>query len=80
VPGHKRRESFSVSSTKTPIVAPRQNRSALLRASKESPPPSSYQCTCPPHPRLIPRVFGVDMFVFQSGHQSVRLCRGPLPV
>lgn len=45
VPGHKRRESFSVSSTKVPIVAPRQNRSAMLRASKETPPPSSYQCT-----------------------------------
>jgi hypothetical protein len=54
VPGHKRRESFSVSSTKVPTVTPRQNRSALLRASKESPPPSSYQCT---PPRLIPRVY-----------------------
>jgi len=45
VPGHKRRESFSVSSTKSPTVTPRQNRSALLRASKEATPPSSYQCT-----------------------------------
>lgn len=47
VPGHKRRDSFSVSSTKTPTVTPRQNRSALLRASKDTPPPSSYQCTSP---------------------------------
>jgi hypothetical protein len=45
VPGHKRRESFSVSSTKSPTVTPKQNRSALLRASKDTPPPSSYQCT-----------------------------------
>ncbi|KAF8476558.1 hypothetical protein DFH94DRAFT_694681 [Russula ochroleuca] len=52
VPGHKRRESFSVSSTKTPTVTPRQNRSALLRASKDSPPPSSYQFRPPIGPSL----------------------------
>jgi hypothetical protein len=45
VPGHKRRESFSVASTAPPVVSPRQNRSALLRVSKDTPPPSSYQCT-----------------------------------
>ena len=50
VPGHKRRESFSVSSTRPPSVSPRQNRSALLRASKDTPPPTSYQCTFPPPP------------------------------
>ncbi|KAI9509208.1 hypothetical protein F5148DRAFT_978626 [Russula earlei] len=45
VPGHKRRESISVSSTaKAPTITPRQNRSALLRASKDATPPSSYQC------------------------------------
>jgi hypothetical protein len=49
VPGHKRRESFAVSSIKSPTVTPRQNRSALLRASKEATPPSSYQCTFPVH-------------------------------
>jgi hypothetical protein len=48
VPGHKRRESFSVSSTKSPNVTPKQNRSAMLRASKDTPPPSSYQCTSSP--------------------------------
>ncbi|KAH9065344.1 hypothetical protein EDB87DRAFT_1057019 [Lactarius vividus] len=47
VPGHKRRESFSVVSTKPPVVTPRQNRSALLRASKDTPPPSSYQFRSP---------------------------------
>jgi hypothetical protein len=47
VPGHKRRESFSVASTAPPVLAPRQNRSALLRASKDAAPPSSYQCTSP---------------------------------
>ncbi|KAI0250733.1 hypothetical protein BJV78DRAFT_1216474 [Lactifluus subvellereus] len=44
VPGHKRRESISVASTTcAPTITPRPNRSALLRASKETPPPSSYQ-------------------------------------
>jgi len=55
VPGHKRRESFSVSSTKAPVVSPRQNRSALLRVSKDTPPPSSYQFKLPvgtPRPSL----------------------------
>ncbi|KZT23436.1 hypothetical protein NEOLEDRAFT_1136486 [Neolentinus lepideus HHB14362 ss-1] len=43
VPGHKRRESLPVASTKAPTVAPRMNRSAALRAMKESaPPPSSF--------------------------------------
>ena len=42
VPGHKRRETISVASTKTPTVAPRINRSAALRAMKDhTPPPSS---------------------------------------
>ena len=42
VPGHKRRETISVASTKTPTVAPRINRSAALRAMKDNaPPPSS---------------------------------------
>jgi len=49
VPGHKRRDSFSVSSTKAPTIAPRPNRSAQLRASKDAAaPPSSYQCTSSP--------------------------------
>ncbi|KDQ62366.1 hypothetical protein JAAARDRAFT_66107 [Jaapia argillacea MUCL 33604] len=42
VPGHKRRESFSVASTKAPTVAPKMNRSAALRAAKEVAPPSSF--------------------------------------
>jgi hypothetical protein len=42
VPGHKRRETISVASTKAPTVAPRTNRSAALRAMKDnSQPPSS---------------------------------------
>lgn len=47
VPGHKRRESFSVASTKSPVVTPRQNRSAVLRASKDTQPPSSFQFRSP---------------------------------
>jgi hypothetical protein len=45
VPGHKRRETLTVASTAPPTVAPRANRSALLRQQKlETPPPSSYMC------------------------------------
>ena len=45
IPGHKRLESFSVASTAPPVVSPRQNRSTMLRVLKDTPPPSSYQCT-----------------------------------
>lgn len=44
VPGHKRRESISVASSKAPTVAPRLNKSAALRASNEAAPPSSFMC------------------------------------
>jgi hypothetical protein len=44
VPGHKRRESITVASTKAPTVAPRLNKSSALRAQKEGPPPSSFMC------------------------------------
>ncbi|KAI0632075.1 hypothetical protein C8Q77DRAFT_1158750 [Trametes polyzona] len=43
VPGHKRRETISVASTRPPTVAPRLNRSAALRQQKEAAPPSSFQ-------------------------------------
>lgn len=45
VPGHKRRESIAVASTKPPTVAPRLNKSAALRQQKEAAPPTSFQCT-----------------------------------
>lgn len=48
VPGHKRRESFTVASTKAPTVAPRLNKSASLRASKEAAPPTSFMCMFSP--------------------------------
>ena len=45
VPGHKRRETISVASVKAPTVAPRLNKSAALRVSKElQGPPTSYMC------------------------------------
>jgi len=54
VPGHKRRETISVASTKTPTVSPRTNRSAALRAMKEcTPPPSS----CEPFSASLPKHF-----------------------
>lgn len=43
VPGHKRRESFSVASTRPPTIAPRLNKSAALR-KEGGPPPSSFMC------------------------------------
>lgn len=46
VPGHKRRESIQVASTRPPTVAPRLNKSASLRVQKDSAaPPSSFMCT-----------------------------------
>ena len=48
VPGHKRRESIPVASTRPPSVAPRLNKSASLRVQKDNaPPPSSFMCTFP---------------------------------
>jgi len=45
VPGHKRRETIAVASVKDPIVPPRLNKSAALRAQKDSQgPPTSYMC------------------------------------
>lgn len=44
VPGHKRRESISVLSTKPPTMGPRLNKSAALRAEKDKAPPTSFQC------------------------------------
>ncbi|KAJ7095856.1 hypothetical protein B0H15DRAFT_774786 [Mycena belliarum] len=52
VPGHKRRESISVASTAAPTVAPRLNKSAALRASKDQGPPSSFQFRTPSAPKL----------------------------
>lgn len=46
VPGHKRRETISVASVVAPMVAPRLNRSATLRAQKDQVPPSSFMCEC----------------------------------
>lgn len=44
VPGHKRRETIAVLSTNAPTVAPKTNRSAMLRQMKEVAPPSSFMC------------------------------------
>jgi len=52
VPGHKRRESISVASTAAPTISPRPNKSALLRASKDAAPPSSFQFRQPIGPTL----------------------------
>lgn len=49
VPGHKRREIILVASTKPPAVAPRTNRSAELRVTKDVVPPVSYNCKCTSH-------------------------------
>ncbi|KAG6379319.1 hypothetical protein JVT61DRAFT_11776 [Boletus reticuloceps] len=51
VPGHKRRESFSVASTKSPTIAPRLNRSAALRKEGAA-PPSSFMFRLPTEPKM----------------------------
>ncbi|KAJ7069700.1 hypothetical protein C8F01DRAFT_1113639 [Mycena amicta] len=52
VPGHKRRETITVASVQAPTVAPRLNKSAALRATKDAAPPSSYQFKVPGAPKL----------------------------
>jgi len=47
VPGHKRRETISVASTKDPNILPRINRSALLRQQKDVAPPTSHMFKLP---------------------------------
>jgi len=65
VPGHKRRDTISVASTKAPTVAPRTNRSAALRAMKDNTqPPSS--CESAPAPLLDEWV----LMVYPVRHQS----------
>lgn len=44
VPGHKRRETITVASVQAPVVPPRPNRAATLRAERDRPPPTSYMC------------------------------------
>ena len=48
VPGHKRRETIAVASVKAPTLAPRLNKSAALRVSKEQGPPTSFVCKFSP--------------------------------
>ncbi|KAJ6613273.1 hypothetical protein B0H10DRAFT_241807 [Mycena sp. CBHHK59/15] len=52
VPGHKRRETISVASVQAPTVAPRLNKSAALRASKDQAPPSSFMFRAPTAQKL----------------------------
>lgn len=42
VPGHKRRETIAVASVQAPTVTPRLNKSAELRARKDTAPPTSF--------------------------------------
>ncbi|KAI0712108.1 hypothetical protein C8Q76DRAFT_796993 [Earliella scabrosa] len=55
VPGHKRRESIAVASTRPPSVAPRLNKSAALRQQKEVAPPSSFMFRQPSNQSLPSR-------------------------
>jgi len=53
VPGHKRRETISVASTKGPAILPRINRSAMLRQQKEVAPPLSSMFKLPGSSGLV---------------------------
>lgn len=66
VPGHKRRETISVLSTRTPTVGPRLNKSAALRAEKEKAPPTSYQCKW--MKLFIPLPTSLTLRLLQSDH------------
>lgn len=74
VPGHKRRESISVASTKAPMVAPRLNKSAALRASKEQVPPSSFMFKGPSvsKPAIPSRSNSQSLSQFASPPTSIR--------
>ena len=64
VPGHKRRETISVASTKAPTVVPKTNRSAALRAMKDhTSPPSS----CASFSTLL---VCEDLTIYPVRHQS----------
>ncbi|KAL5524642.1 hypothetical protein ACEPAF_9782 [Sanghuangporus sanghuang] len=51
VPGHKRRETIQVASVQAPTVSPRLNKSAALRAKKDSAPPVSFMFRPPTAPK-----------------------------
>ncbi|EJC98149.1 uncharacterized protein FOMMEDRAFT_143582 [Fomitiporia mediterranea MF3/22] len=51
VPGHKRRETIQVASVQAPTVSPRLNKSAELRAKKDSAPPTSFMFKGPSTPK-----------------------------
>ncbi|KAI0770258.1 hypothetical protein C8Q74DRAFT_1201520 [Fomes fomentarius] len=76
VPGHKRRESIAVASTKPPTVAPRLNKSAALRQQKEAAPPTSFQFRQPSNQSVPSRSSSRQSF---SGVPSARpsLARPP---
>ncbi|KAF9645752.1 hypothetical protein BDM02DRAFT_3189437 [Thelephora ganbajun] len=61
VPGHKRRETISVASTKMPTVVPRTNRSAALRAMKDNTqPPTSFRHQSLPVPTRTSSNIGLN--------------------
>ncbi|KAF8895508.1 hypothetical protein BD779DRAFT_1499896 [Infundibulicybe gibba] len=55
IPGHKRRETISVGSSKAPTLVPRLNKSAALRAMKDAPPPSSFMFRSHPNSTNNPK-------------------------
>ncbi|KAI0755011.1 hypothetical protein C8Q80DRAFT_1094786 [Daedaleopsis nitida] len=69
VPGHKRRESIAVASTRPPTVAPRLNKSAALRQQKDAAPPSSFMFRQPSSQTLPSRSSSRQSF---SGTSSAR--------
>ncbi|KAF7979645.1 hypothetical protein HWV62_41613 [Athelia sp. TMB] len=76
VPGHKRRESIAVASTRAPAVGPRLNRSAALRAEKDKAPPTSFQFR--PPVKSTPSQAGSRPPSRPSSAQSVRAPSAPL--
>ena len=77
VPGHKRRESIAVASTRPPSVAPRLNKSAALRQQKEAAPPSSFMCMFCFH-TLVGAMTHLCLFQFASHRPSLHPPARPL--
>ncbi|KAF8627438.1 hypothetical protein AX17_006252 [Amanita inopinata Kibby_2008] len=81
VPGHKRRETISVASTKAPTVPPRLNKSAALRAAQKeaAAPPSSFRgAVSPARARSASQTFVRPASSLATVHDSPTSSRPPI--
>jgi len=81
VPGHKRRETFSVASVKAPTVAPRLNKAASMRQAKDAAaPPSSFMFKGPTSQPALSRTNSLSANPSRSSsRQSINPADRPRP-